>query len=87
MGKGYFKEDVIRTYLEKYHERFWLFHDQYPFWQIPEAAVGTEYTVAKLNGELSESGNKVRLFHCVMGSKAGNGICSSSQMAFICKCL
>ena len=29
--KGYFKEDVIRTYLEKYHERFWLFHDQYPF--------------------------------------------------------
>lgn len=31
MGKGYFKEDVIRTYLEKYHERFWLFHDQYPF--------------------------------------------------------
>lgn len=60
--KGYFKEDVIRTYLGKYHERFWLFHGQYPFWQIPEADVGTEYTVAKLNGELSESGNKVRLF-------------------------
>ena len=53
---------MIRTYLGKYHERFWLFHGQYPFWQIPEAAVGTEYTVAKLNGELSESGNKVRLF-------------------------
>lgn len=69
MGKGYFKEDVIRTYLEKYHERFWLFHDQYPFWQIPEAAVGTEYTVAKLNGELSESGNKVRLFPLCNGIK------------------
>ena len=67
--KGYFKEDVIRTYLEKYHERFWLFHDQYPFWQIPEAAVGTEYTVAKLNGELSESGNKVRLFPLCNGIK------------------
>ena len=80
--KGYFKEDVIRTYLEKYHERFWLFHDQYPFWQIPEAAVGTEYTVAKLNGELLEkdrfhifmSFQKVEtryvFFHCVMGSKS-----------------
>lgn len=68
--KGYFKEDVIRTYLEKYHERFWLFHDQYPFWQIPEAAVGTEYTVAKLNGELSESGNKVRLFPLCNGIKS-----------------
>lgn len=68
--KGYFKEDVIRTYLGKYHERFWLFHGQYPFWQIPEAAVGTEYTIAKLNGELSESGNKVRLFHYVMASES-----------------
>lgn len=61
---------MIRTYLEKYHERFWLFHDQYPFWQIPEAAVGTEYTVAKLNGELSESGNKVRLFPLCNGIKS-----------------
>ena len=39
------------------------------FWQIPEAAVGTEYTVAKLNGELSESGNKVRLFPLCNGIK------------------
>lgn len=60
--KGYFQEKVIHTYLEPLHERFWLFHDQYPFWQISQAAVGTEYTAAKLNGELSESGNKVRLF-------------------------
>lgn len=68
--KGYFKEDVIRTYLEKYHERFWLFHDQYPFWQIPEAAVGTEYTVAKLNGSFLKVETRYVFFHCVMGSKS-----------------
>lgn len=67
--KGYFKEEVIQSYLEQYRERFWLFHDLYPFWQIPEASIGTEYTVAKLNGELSESGNKTRLFPLRNGIK------------------
>ena len=82
MEKGYFKEDAIRTYLGKYHERFWLFHGQYPFWQIPEAAVGTEYTAAKLNGELSESGNKVRLFPLCSGiRKQEMEYGSSSQVA------
>ena len=83
--KGYFKEEVIQSYLEQYRERFWLFHDLYPFWQIPEASIGTEYTVAKLNGELSESGNKTRLFPLRNGIKKQNGICGSCQMAFICK--
>ena len=35
-------------------------------------------------GELSESGNKVRLFPlCKWDQKAGNGICSSSQMLYM----
>ena len=67
--KGQFSVQVISDYLQQVHERFWLFHERYPFWQIPEAAVGTEYTAAKLNGELSESGNKVRLFPQCSGSK------------------
>lgn len=52
----------VETYLKKYEERFWLFHPERPFWQAQGAKIGTEYTAAKLNGELSESSNKVRLF-------------------------
>lgn len=65
--QGSFPEKPIREYLERYRERFWLFHPKYPFWQIPEAKIGTPYSAAKLNGEISESANKLRLF----ASRAG----------------
>lgn len=58
----HYPEEPIKRYLEEYRERFWLFHPSRPFGQVPEAADGTFYTSAKLNGELSESSNKVRLF-------------------------
>lgn len=64
---GRFPEKPIREYLEKWRDRFFLFHDTYPFYQIPEAKKGTKYTAAKLNGELSESNNKIRLFTGVSG--------------------
>lgn len=64
---GRFPETPIREYLARWRERFWLFHPQRPFWQVPEAEIGTEYTSAKLNGELSESGNKLRLFPAYTG--------------------
>ena len=59
---GCFPEAPIRNYLNEWKERFWLFHPEHPFFQVPSAAAGTQYTAAKLNGELSESSNKVRLF-------------------------
>lgn len=59
---GRFPEQPIRAYLEQWQDRFWLFHPARPFWQVPEAKIGTEYTASKLNGELSESSNKLRLF-------------------------
>lgn len=52
----------LDDYFAKWEDRFWLFDDKYPFWQVPEASSGTAYGVAKLNGMLSESSNKVRLF-------------------------
>ncbi len=64
---GAFPEEPIRTYLETWHERFWLFHPERPFWQVPEASMGTEYGAAKLNGEISESSNKLRLFTSYAG--------------------
>ena len=57
----HFPEKPIKDYLEKYHDSFWLFDDVKPFYQVP-AINGTPYTSAKLNGELSESNNKIRLF-------------------------
>ena len=65
---GHFPRQPIQGYLEQWHERFWLFHPEYPFWQVPGAKIGTEYTAAKLNGELSESGNKLRLFPAYAGT-------------------
>lgn len=59
---GRFPAQPILDYLAQWHERFWLFHDQRPFGQTPAAAGGTEYGASKLNGELSESSNKLRLF-------------------------
>lgn len=59
---GCLPEQPIREYLDKWHERFWLFHPERPFYQANSAKIGTEYTAAKLNGEISESSNKRRLF-------------------------
>lgn len=55
-------EKPIRDYLASVHDRFWLFHPERPFYQTEAAKIGTEYTASKLNGAVSESGNKIRLF-------------------------
>ena len=65
---GHFPEQPLRDYLEQWKDRFWLFHPTHPFWQVPGAAIGTEYNAAKLNGEMSESSNKLRLFPLYAGA-------------------
>lgn len=70
---GCFPEAPIRNYLNEWKEHFWLFHPEHPFFQVPSAAAGTQYTAAKLNGELSESSNKVRLFS-VRAGQDKNGL-------------
>lgn len=59
---GHFPEKPIRDYLERWEDRFWLFHPEHPFYQVPAAQVGGFFPAKKLNGELSESKNKARLF-------------------------
>ena len=59
---GRLPERPIREYLMKYEDRFWLFHPENPFYQVPSAVGGTYYSAAKLNDTLSESANKLRLF-------------------------
>lgn len=60
--RGFFREERIRKYLSEWEDRFWLFHPERPFYQVPEAAGGTECSAAKLNGMISESSNKIRIF-------------------------
>lgn len=67
--KKRFPMDAIRAYLQQYRERFWLFDEERPFFQVPDLKYGTQYDAPKLNGEMCESSNKVRLFP----HRAGHG--------------
>lgn len=58
---GKIPEAPVNEYLDKWHERFWLFHPEFPFFQVPNIS-GTKYESKKLNGRLSTSGNKHKLF-------------------------
>ena len=64
--RGSFNIPTIDSYLESVRDRFYLFHPEWPFYQV-NIDKGTEYTAAKLNGCLSESSNKPRLFSNVSG--------------------
>ena len=71
--KGKFPCNVIEKYLFDYEDRFWLFHPERPFYQVAALAAlndmqKTSYTASKLNGELSESSHKIRLFPQRTGS-------------------
>lgn len=62
---GHIPMKPLEAYLAKVEERFWLFHPETPFYQVAEmlkSSTGSEYTAAKLNGVLSESGNKTKWF-------------------------
>ena len=66
---GHFPEEPLRAYLAAWHERFWLFHPERPFYQVNEAAIGTQSGACKLNGEISQSANKERLFSVRSGAQ------------------
>lgn len=57
-----FPYDIIEKYLTQYENRFWLFHPEFPFYQVADMAKSTEYSTKKLIGSLSESANKIRFF-------------------------
>ncbi|MCL2625839.1 MAG: type I-E CRISPR-associated protein Cse1/CasA [Cystobacterineae bacterium] len=57
-----FPQERIEAYLKEYEDRFELFHPKTPFYQVVSMVKATEYTAAKLNGEILESSNKPRLF-------------------------
>lgn len=65
---GQLPEEPIREYLEKWHERFWLFHPERPFGQV--AGLDSRlYDVKKLNGEILQSDHKERFFSSYSGEE------------------
>lgn len=63
-----FPQEPIQNYLDKWQERFWLFHSSRPFYQIP-GLQGTTNPAKKLNGILVESSNKTQLFSLWNGER------------------
>ncbi len=59
---GALPETPIRSYLDTWHDRFDLLDPDRPFYQVPEAKIGTPHTAAKLNGTILQSENKIRVF-------------------------
>lgn len=68
---GKFPEKAVSDYLGKWHERFWLFHPERPFFQITESDMMKQINgqkrilMSKLNAEISKSGNKKNFFSFV----------------------
>lgn len=81
---GCFPKDTITAYLEKYKDRFWLFDDKYPFYQVADIEEYTPLTAAKLNGALLESGNKARLFPVISGNEKESLSYSEAARWLVC---
>ena len=68
-----FPYTVIEKYLSEYEDRFWLFHPQYPFYQVAALAKKNEneifgpFDISKMNSVLLEGDNKTRLFPQLTG--------------------
>ena len=67
---GKFPQEPLRDYLERWKDRFWLFHPERPFWQVAELRNGIAFDGKKLNGERAQSGNKLPLFQNISGSES-----------------
>lgn len=61
--KGFFPGEIFNSYLEKYRERFYLFHPETPFYQVPDLQYGTPYEIKSLLGNLKESNNAATKHH------------------------
>ncbi|BCW93363.1 MAG: CRISPR-associated protein CasA/Cse1 [Thermoanaerobaculum sp.] len=61
LEKGEFDRGAIAAYLDRYHDRFYLFHERHPFWQIADLPQDEALPWSKLLPELS-SGNNPTLF-------------------------
>ncbi|AYW48819.1 type I-E CRISPR-associated protein Cse1/CasA [Tetragenococcus osmophilus] len=82
--------DIVQIYLEQWHERFYLFDDKYPFFQVTEEMMEPEkinkaspssVSGKNINRLISESGNKAALFSPKYKSKKNKELLTTSEIA------
>lgn len=79
--------DIIETYLEKWKDRFCLYDDKYPFFQVTAkdfegekySSKGSPVQGKNINRLISESGNKISLFSPKKDIKDNKNILSDSE--------
>lgn len=81
---------IVNEYLEKWHKHFYLFDDDYPFFQVKKEDISKEKinrtsptTVLgkNINRLISESGNKLSLFSPKFNSKKNKEILTAPEIA------
>lgn len=55
--------ESINSYLKKWHERFFVFHEQYPFYQTPNLKQRNKTTIAILAPQLASGANRTLFDH------------------------
>lgn len=82
--------DVLYQYLDKWHDRFYLFDDQYPFFQVTENEISADkiskknpssFSGKNMNRLISESGNKIALFSPKYEAKKNKEILEADEIA------
>lgn len=79
--------DIIETYLEKWKDRFYLYDDEYPFFQVTAkdfegekySSKGSPVQGKNINRLISESGNKISLFSPKKDIKDNKNVLSDSE--------
>jgi CRISPR system Cascade subunit CasA len=61
--KSGFPKEKIETYLEKWHDRFWLFDEKYPFGQNPNVPSDRQEPWTKLTAEYNATTRRVLFDH------------------------
>lgn len=80
---------IVNEYLDKWHDRFYLLDEDYPFFQVRQEDVSEEFinkanpssvSGKNINRQISESGNKIALFSPKYAQKNNKEILSYSQL-------
>lgn len=79
--------DIIETYLEKWKDRFYLYDDEYPFFQVTSkdfegekySSKGSPVQGKNINRLISESNNKISLFSPKKDIKDNKNVLSDSE--------
>ena len=81
-----FDNDVIDSYAEKWHDRFYLFHNERPFYQAPlnEEFIEKKKSISELFFHIPTGNNPIHFFHKLENSHAitpkicARGLCTLS---------